>query len=151
MQLFVPGGRIYGLKDRIPFHLQLSGKTCSLQHLFSEARLDRITSIDSHNTAASDRPAQKSSKPLIRVYILRQTSVAGSRDAWKNSIISEGTLWPTPPDLCPCCSYDGVCSEGHVDWEGELQCEGVTVGGFSAANVTVKVSGALAVIASTLV
>lgn len=140
------------MKDAIPFHLQLSGKTCSLQHLFSEARLDRITSIDSHNTAASDRPPQKSSgisKPLIRVYILRQTSVAGSRDAWKNSVISEGTLWPIPPDLCPCCSSDGVCSEGHVDWEGELQCDkGVTVGGFSAANVTVKVSDALGVIAS---
>ncbi|KAF4617120.1 hypothetical protein D9613_005967 [Agrocybe pediades] len=136
--LFVPASRIFGLSDTIPFHVQLSGNTCTLRDLFSDIPLDRITSTDSYNTVASKKPPAQ--KPLIHASILRQVTVTvrGAK-SFKNSIIAEGTIWPIPPDLSTCCSSTSECKEGHVDWEGELRCQSdISVGGFEAANVHVK-------------
>ncbi|KAF8158192.1 hypothetical protein B0H34DRAFT_444578 [Crassisporium funariophilum] len=137
--LFVPAGRIYGLTDTIPFHVQLSGVTCSLREHFGTPLLDRVASVDSQITMPFSK--LHNPKPLLRVYILRQVSVSvKGESAWKNSIIGEGTIWPIPPDLSSCCeSTSTQCVEGHVDWEGEVRCsEEYTVGGFHAANVHVK-------------
>ncbi|PPR07802.1 hypothetical protein CVT26_014987 [Gymnopilus dilepis] len=141
--LFVPAGRIYGLGDTIPFHVQLSGNICALQDLFSGAELDRVVSVDSDTTVVSSknsRPQRSSSTPLLRVSLLRQVSVSMRQaNSWKNSTLGEATLWPIPPDLSSCCSSTSQCREGHVDWEGEVQANGdITVGGFEAGNVHVK-------------
>ncbi|CAA7262973.1 unnamed protein product [Cyclocybe aegerita] len=138
--LFIPAGRIYGLKDKIPFHVQLSGIICTLKDVFAGcvSGLDRVLSVDSSNTTASRRsPAEN---PFIRVYLLRQVSVSmKGTSAWRNIVLGEGTLAPIPPDLSSCCSLTRQCREGHVDWEGEVSCrDDITVGGFNAANVHVK-------------
>ncbi|PPQ92850.1 hypothetical protein CVT25_004338 [Psilocybe cyanescens] len=133
--LFVPGARIYGLKDTIPFHVQLSGNVCALREIFS-VQLDRVLSVDSYNTVASKKsPADK---PLLKVSLLRQVSVTmKGLKSFKNTIIGEGSIWPIPPDLSACTL--GTCREGHVDWEGELRCsEDITAGGFDASSVHVK-------------
>ena len=61
-----------------------------------------------------------------------------------NSILGEGTIWPIPPDLSSCGSTtcrSSQCRQGNsIDWDGEVRCRSdVTVGGFNAANVQVKV------------
>ena len=64
-------------------------------------------------------------------------------NSWGNSVLGEGTLWPIPPDLSSCGATScrsSQCREGNIDWDGEVRCRSdVTVGGFNAANVQVKV------------
>ena len=142
MQLFVPAGRIYALTDTIPFHIQLSGFGCTLRDLFSESvLLDRVMSVDSQNTEASKKAPN--TKPLLRVFLLRQMSVTSrSENSWKNNVVGEGTIIPMPPESTSCCSNNtDPCQMAHIDWEGEVRCAtDITVGGFNAANVQVKVS-----------
>ncbi|KAF9483491.1 hypothetical protein BDN70DRAFT_873780 [Pholiota conissans] len=139
--LFIPGGRVYGLGDTIPFHVQLSGHTSSLRELFSGAMLDRVMSVDSQNTQSSTQSTKKSSpKPLLQINILRQTSVCMSAsNAWKTAVLAEASMTPVPPDLMSWYSPDESSQESHIDWEGELRMDSeVTVGGFLAGNVQVK-------------
>ncbi|KAH9480603.1 hypothetical protein JR316_0007203 [Psilocybe cubensis] len=133
--LFIPGARIYGLKDTIPFHVQLTGNVCSLQKMFS-VQLERVLSADSYNTVASKKYGEE--KPLLKVSLLRQVSVTmKGLKSFKNSIIGEGSIRAIPPDLTACPM--GTCREGHVDWEGELRCsEDIVTGGFDATSVHVK-------------
>ena len=140
-QLFVPAGRIYCLTDNIHFHIQLTGLRCSLYTLFSGTDLDRVTPV---NSATKNEPKNKK-KPLICVTLLRQVSVMiQGESARNNSILGEGTIWPIPPDISSCgdttCPPSQCRSEGHIDWDGEVRCRSdITVGGFNAANVQVKV------------
>ena len=142
-KLFVPAGRIYGLTDTIKFHIQLTGPSCSLYTLFSETYLDHVTAADSKNSVIKKK--SKNQKPLIHVNLLRQISVTlHGLDSWSDSILGEGTIWPIPPDLSSSC--DATCQSsqcrrvGNIDWDGEVRCRSdVTVGGFNAANVHVKV------------
>jgi hypothetical protein len=64
-------------------------------------------------------------------------------NTWNNSILGEGTIWPIPPDSSSCGATtcrSSQCREGNIDWDGEVRCRSdVTVGGFNAANVQVKV------------
>jgi hypothetical protein len=133
LQLFVPAGRVYGLTDTINFHIQISGLSCSLYKLFSETYLDAT----SENSAFKKK--SKNQKPFIHVNLLRQVSVML---ASSDSVLGEGTIWPIPPDLSSCGDTCGSsqCPEGNIDWDGEVRCRSdVTVGGFSVANVQVKV------------
>ena len=63
-------------------------------------------------------------------------------NSWSNSVLGEGTIWPIPPDSS---SGGATCRssqphEGNIDWDGEVRCRSdITVGGFNAANVQVKV------------
>jgi hypothetical protein len=80
------------------------------------------------------------SYPSVRVYLLRHVSIEtqGSK-ASRNTIIAEGRLREIPPALnhAAHASQDAV----HLDWEGEVRCgHDISVGGFSASNVVVKVS-----------
>lgn len=130
------------MTDTIPFHIQLAGSTCTLSDLFSASNLDRVTSLDSQNTVVSNKSTP--TKPLLRVYILRQISVTTQgQNVWRNVVLREGTVNPLPPHLSSCCTTTQGCRDGHVDWEGELKAaeeNDITVGGFNAANVHVKVS-----------
>ena len=59
-----------------------------------------------------------------------------------DSILGEGIIWPIPPDLSSCGAScrSSQCGESNIDWDGEVRCRSdVTVSGFNAANVQVKV------------
>jgi len=136
--LFIPAGRVYGVHDIIPFHVQLSANTSVLSELFSSGPLlNRITSADTCNSKKS----QIAPKPLIRVYLVRQVLISmKNATSWRNTVLGDGTIWPVPPAFFSCsCDAIAGCQERHVDWEGEVRCrEGVNVGGFEAVNVQVK-------------
>ncbi|KAF5382467.1 hypothetical protein D9615_002730 [Tricholomella constricta] len=133
--LFIPAGRVYGLSDKIPFHIQLNGPLDSLQKLLMPQPLDAppppLWSSKTHEKC----PIHK--KPKIRVYILRQYSIeTRGQKAWKNTTIGEGEIWEVPPAIC---DTQGATRAVHLDWEGELKVQSsVTVGGFLAGNVCVK-------------
>ena len=107
--------------------------------LFSGTDLDRVTSVDSDSSVPKNKQNNKTS--FIRVTLLRQVSVSiRGQDSWNNFTLGEGTIWPIPPDLSS-CGATCQCSEGNIDWDGELRCRSdVTVGGFNVANIQVKVS-----------
>ena len=82
--------------------------------------------------------------PFIHVNLLRQVSVKALLYGLhsSDSILGEGTIWPIPPDISSCgaACRSSECHEGNIDWDGEVCCRSdVTVGGFNAANVQVKV------------
>jgi hypothetical protein len=87
----------------------------------------------------------KSQKSFIRVTLLRRVSaMMRGQNSYSDSILGEGTIWPIPPDLTSCGAtstcLSSQCHEGNIDWDGEVRCRSdVTVGGFHAANVQVKV------------
>ena len=142
--MFVPAGRIYGLGDKIPFHVQISGAVHALRELFTGTMLDRVMSADSHNTVET-LPKKRSApvEPLLRVTLLRQISVTlKNAHSWKNISLAEGSVSPVPPDLMSWYAPPGeFYPESHIDWEGELSVsDGKLVSGFMAAHVQVKVS-----------
>lgn len=123
-QLLIPGARVYGLTDKIPFHVQLAGPLPSLQQFFA---------VSQHSCKGSYSGA------LIRVFLQRIIAVGtrGQKSAC-SSILAEGQLDEIPPLACaPCGCQDTI----HLDWEGEVRwTENVSVGSFSAGNIEVKVS-----------
>ncbi|TFK24933.1 hypothetical protein FA15DRAFT_591487 [Coprinopsis marcescibilis] len=144
--LFIPAGRVYGLTDSIPFHLQLSSGVSSLRELFSSSgaadSLDRVLSSDSRTTASTSSwtsaKIQPALKPVVRVYLMRQVTVeVRGEKSWRNSVIGEGTLTPVPPLMSSC--YDSTSCMEHLDWEGTLKCDDtVKIGGFVIGNIQVK-------------
>ncbi|KAF9492018.1 hypothetical protein BDN71DRAFT_1509816 [Pleurotus eryngii] len=81
-----------------------------------------------------------STKPIIRVFLLRQISVqVRGQKAWRNCTLGEGKIWPLPP---PAGSMDCLVperEEANLDWEGEVRCNSNTmVGGFNAGQLAVK-------------
>jgi hypothetical protein len=149
--LFVPAGRIYGLKDSIKFHIQLTGLSRSLNMLFSATDLDCVTSANSDSYTA-----KKNQRSSIHVILLRQVfAMIRGANSYSDLILGEGTIWPIPPDLTSCgatiTSLSSQSSEGNIDWDGEVRCrDDVTVGGFHAANVRVKDSIVLTISPQTL-
>jgi hypothetical protein len=158
LQFFLPAGRVYALSDTIPFHLQIAGRTSALQTVFSSPSStttqteDMLNRTLSHDTTKSfplrslrghhlhpSMTQDLSNVPKIRVCIIRQLAVEihGQR-TWRNTVLGEGSLEPVPPSSSSReCAED---EEEHLDWEGSLKClESVTVGGFMAGNVHVKV------------
>ncbi|KAG2009995.1 hypothetical protein CC2G_012856 [Coprinopsis cinerea AmutBmut pab1-1] len=143
VHLFIPAGRVYGLQDTIPFHLQISGPVSSLKELFMSpsGALDRVLSSDSRTTASSTQSNSKETKSPIRVYLMRQVTVeVRGEKAFRNTVIGEGSLTAVPPLMSSCWSATSSdCAEEHLDWEGTLKCDpSITVGGFIASNVQVK-------------
>lgn len=150
LQLFIPAGRVYGLGDTIPFHIQLSGNMSVLRDLLSGQALDRVTSADTTN---SIKPSQHSAdRPLLKVSISRRVTLTmNASKGWKNTVIGEGTISPVPPDESDCCGDMSECRGGHIDWEGEVRVQDPTItGSFTAANVQVQVSIPLFMTATAL-
>ncbi|KAJ3522242.1 hypothetical protein NMY22_g11974 [Coprinellus aureogranulatus] len=142
VQTFIPAGRVYGIKDTIPFHLQLSGRVSSLRQLFASCtNLDRVTSADSHRTASSSLSIKDSeSDPIIRVYLMRQITVElRGQKAWRNVVLGEGTLTSVPPLMTSCYCPSSSSRTEHLDWEGELRCDDdVIAANFTIGNTNVK-------------
>ena len=121
-QLLVPGARVYGLTDKIPLHVQLSGSLSSLQKFFL---------VSPHG------PSSCYSEANIRVTVLRVLvlETRGQKTS-RSTIVGEGRLSEMPPLDCPPCGSRDII---HLDWEGEVTSNDISVGGFRASNVTVKV------------
>ena len=121
----------------------MAGPSCSLYTLFSGTDLDRVASTDSDSY--TDKNNLENRKSFIRVTLLRRVSaMMRGAHSYSDSILGEGTIWPIPPDLTSCGATStcrsSQCCEGNIDWDGEVRCRNdVTVGGFHAANVQVKV------------
>lgn len=141
LQLFIPAGRVYSIRDTIPFHVQVSAETCQLTELFSSPFSNRLTSADVCNNRAS--PNLFAPKPLLRVYLIRQVMIDSKKlTSWRNTVLGEGTISPVPPafSTCPCATTGPECQERHVDWEGEVRCrDDIDVGSFGVMHVSVKV------------
>ncbi|KAG5638677.1 hypothetical protein H0H81_011057 [Sphagnurus paluster] len=130
--LFIPGARVFGLKDKIPIHIQMSGPLDSLQKLLMPQARNAPPPPAWSRETREKCPAH--SKPKIKVSILRQTHVESrGRKGWKNTTIGDGEIWEVPPAIC---EAQGAV---HLDWEGELIAhDTIAVGGFAAGNVVVK-------------
>ncbi|KAG6866192.1 hypothetical protein C0991_007742 [Blastosporella zonata] len=139
--LFIPGARVYGLGEKIPFHIQLNGPLDALQKLLMPQPANTPPPA-SWSMRKSREKCPLHTKPKIRVYLLRQSQIeTRAHKAWRNMTIGEGEVWELPPGICR-ESQDVV----NLDWAGELKADAnVTIGGFAAGNVCVKDFIALAV------
>ncbi|KAF8650114.1 hypothetical protein AX16_005352 [Volvariella volvacea WC 439] len=141
-QLFVPGGRIYGLTDTIPFHVQLTGPVSSLRELVN-AQLSDLNRISSADTVVSTRPAhgdlQECQSP-IRVFLLRQVCIETRGDkAWRDQILGEGKIWAVPPAVPSYYASSCETREESLDWEGELKVpDSIKTGSFNIGSIVVK-------------
>ena len=113
-----------------------------LRELFSDSTLDRVISVESHNTVETTPPKRSSpikSKPLINVSLLRQVAVTTeSGSTWKNITLTEGSTVPVPPDSMSWYEPSDL-SKTNIDWDGELLiADQNIVGGFTAAHVQIK-------------
>ncbi|KAF8073931.1 hypothetical protein FPV67DRAFT_1738932 [Lyophyllum atratum] len=131
--LFIPGARVYGLTNKIPFHIQLNGPLDSLQKLLMP-QPPNAPPPPSWSAKKSHEKCPLHSMPQIKAFILRQSHIeTRGQKVWRNTTLGEGEIWELPPAIC-----EGR-EDVHLDWEGEVQVRpDVTVGGFMAGNVVLK-------------
>ncbi|KAJ7143503.1 hypothetical protein C8R43DRAFT_891506 [Mycena crocata] len=131
-QAFSPSVRVFGLRDTIPIHLQMSGPLSSLREFILPT-----------NSVLSDIDLNTSP---VRCFLTRMVTFEyRGKSTWRVLRMGEGRiLRPLPPvvdfdcDCHPTCVPVESCVQ-TLDWEGEIQCDGnVDVGGFQAAGLTVK-------------
>jgi hypothetical protein len=140
----------FGLRDTIPFHIQLSAPVSSLRHFVEPYILDQCQVHGSRNHTPSSRDSRSKShnkrnpapSPTLRVFIARQILVEiNQRKSWRNSTLGEGTVRPIP--TCTCAQDTPRQDDSEpitADWEGDVRCrEDVNSVGFNAGNVIVKV------------
>jgi hypothetical protein len=131
IQAFIPSVKVFGLSDIIPLHVQLSGPVSSLREL-----------VLPPNQSSSE--IEHGYSP-VRVYLTRMVSFEyRGKATWRVQRIGEGHSRPLPPVVNFDCDCRSACicdtSVETVDWDGEVKCDSaVTVGGFQAAGLTVKV------------
>ncbi|KAG6829513.1 hypothetical protein H0H92_004315 [Tricholoma furcatifolium] len=130
--LFVPAARVYGIGDKIPFHVQLNGPIVALQKLLMPQPANAPPPTPWSSKKHGKCPDH--TKPKIRVYLLRQSHIeTRGYKSWRNTPMGEGEVWELPP--CIAQGRDAM----HLDWAGEVQLNAdTTVGGFVAGNVAVK-------------
>ncbi|KAG8214541.1 hypothetical protein J3R82DRAFT_9602 [Butyriboletus roseoflavus] len=131
--LFIPSVQTYALSDTIPFHLQIRGSPASLVPFLEQG-------YDGNQGATG----QQSGGIVIRVYLLRQSSVkihGQYATACRN--IGEGQMGPSQSLLS---GHRTVLRHplgedlDSLDWDGVLRCgEDVTVPSFSTNQFSVKV------------
>jgi hypothetical protein len=125
------------LKDAIPFHVQLSGPLHSVKQFLLLPT--HTGAIPEPGRLKKHPPLQCFSRfqPTVKVCLMRQLIIeTGWRKTSETTILAEGQLHEVPPSPTSCEFRDEI----HLDWEGEVKCaDNISVGGFAAGNVTVKV------------
>ncbi|KAJ3812991.1 hypothetical protein F5876DRAFT_74319 [Lentinula aff. lateritia] len=107
-QFFLPSVGIFGIRDAIPFHVQIVGSDNG-----SLAKLQSVLRTD---------------KPLFRVHFLRQVAI--NKNGSKSAVhfpLGEAVLSPTPPvegalSLPVQGNQEGQKQE-NMNWEGKIRCE----------------------------
>jgi len=138
-QFFIPSSRVYGIRDKIPFHIQLTGSLASLRKFLRppEPEPEDLASSASTKKAPLKRLCGHP-KANFTVSILRQTTLDTPYSAVRrNAIIGGGPARQVAPPFSGCpLRRDG---ELHLDWEGEVQVNAdVEVGSFSVSDVSVN-------------
>ncbi|KAG6860362.1 hypothetical protein C0995_012256 [Termitomyces sp. Mi166 len=130
---FIPSARVYGLADRIPFHIQLNGPLDALRELLMPQPVNAQPRPSWFMHKSHER-CPPHTKPTIKVSLVRQSKIEiRGFESWKNETIGQGEVWELPPLICE--SRDAV----HLDWAGEVQAnKDVEVGGFISGNVSVR-------------
>ncbi|KAJ7780129.1 hypothetical protein DFH07DRAFT_875746 [Mycena maculata] len=116
LHLFLPTVEIFGLKDMIPFHVQLTGPVAALREFLPD-------------------PWDSSpSKTTIVGSLVRQISVdIHERKAARHVVIGLAKLSSRPPGAA------ADLREASLDWDGEVRCRADTlVGMFDAGSVRVQ-------------
>ncbi|KAE9389391.1 hypothetical protein BT96DRAFT_890101 [Gymnopus androsaceus JB14] len=127
---FVPAVRSFGLRDSIPYHIQLSGSIASLKEFYSHVQLEPSTSS-----------GRRSNNLTLTMTVSLRRQVRAemkSQAVWKSSLIGSGTLTALPPsmEIDPCLSQSS--QEMTLDWEGHVQCrDDIRVGHFDAGKIAV--------------
>ncbi|KAF8823180.1 hypothetical protein HHX47_DHR10000253 [Lentinula edodes] len=129
VSIFLPAVRSFGLRDTIPYHIQLSGPISSLKKFYSCVQYE------------PEPPSPRSQSTLtMSVSLCRQVRVEVKGQAvWKSSIIGSGTLTALPPsvELDPRLSHSA--HEMALDWEGEIRCrDDIRVGHFDAGKIAMS-------------
>ncbi|KAJ4469264.1 hypothetical protein J3R30DRAFT_3409741 [Lentinula aciculospora] len=126
--LFLPAVRSFGLRDIIPYHIQLTGPIPSLKILYSHLR---------YETESSSSSTWSRSALTMSVSLCRQVRVDVKGQAvWKSSIIGNGTLTALPPSIELEPSLSLSSQEMSLDWEGEIRCRNdIRVGHFDAGKI----------------
>lgn len=122
--------RSFGLRDTIPYHIQLTGPISSLKKFYSCVQYEPEPSSP-----------RSQSTLTMSVSLCRQVRVEVKGQAvWKSSIIGSGTLTALPPsvELDPRLSHSA--HEMALDWEGEIRCrDDIRVGHFDAGKIAMSV------------
>ncbi|KAJ3719058.1 hypothetical protein DFJ43DRAFT_1042826 [Lentinula guzmanii] len=110
-QFFLPSIGVFGIRDSIPFHIQIIGS-----HIDSLAKLRTIT----------DNNIYENSGPLFRVHFLRQVEINSNGN--KSAVhfpLGEAKLLPVPP-LEGAISLSGQVQQEqrqeNINWEGVICC-----------------------------
>lgn len=146
-QFLIPSVQTFGLRDSIPFHIQLTGPLASVKH-FLPPNEDGTNSLYSDSKSYGSGSSHSSSSkrslgsysntaPTLRVFLARQILVEiNGRKSWRNSTIGEGNVRPIPP---PPTNAATSRPEVSLDWEGEVKCrDDVQCVGFKSGNLMVK-------------
>ncbi|KAF9073477.1 hypothetical protein BDP27DRAFT_280109 [Rhodocollybia butyracea] len=160
VQFFIPSERKYGIKDEIPFHIQLTGPASSLKALYSHLLLEHVDNGSSvvslsppPSPSLTGLPPACTSKSQtfisLRVTLNRQVCVEiKDQVVWKHFAIGEGRVHPLPPpfesvvaDEEHQVSSSQSSSEtmGFLDGAGDIKCSAdVKYGDFNVGKVQIK-------------
>ncbi|KAJ7213850.1 hypothetical protein GGX14DRAFT_696667 [Mycena pura] len=127
-QVFIPSIGIFGLKDSIPLHLQLSGALASLRELVVPPRARSRPAV-----ASPDRSAEARAHEPVRVYLTRMVTVNHlDKLTMRVQRLCAADVAPLPPAVdfeCSCQQpYEdcATCTETvteTLDWAGYVPAD----------------------------
>lgn len=142
VQFFIPSVQIFSLSDVIPFYIQLQASSESLQHFLQRSSSPSLSSKLARKS--SHQSTAPHAQPIVRVILQRHVSgIIESVRITRTFTIGEATVRTLPSDTSRGSNVLKRPEDGKetLDFQGEIKCaDGMTVGGFSAGRLVVKVS-----------
>lgn len=134
VNFFLPAVRTFGLRDSIPYHIQISGSISSLKEFHSNVQYN----LDSESLSSSPLRSRSNNLTLtMSVSLRRQVRVdVKSQSVRKGSLIGTGTLNAVAPPIELDLTLHSL-QEMTLDWEGTVRCRPeICVGHFDARNLS---------------
>ncbi|KIY68698.1 hypothetical protein CYLTODRAFT_350882 [Cylindrobasidium torrendii FP15055 ss-10] len=127
INVLLPSAPIFGVCDKIPIHVQLSGSLQSLRCLL-------------HGNRSTTTTAESSFEPP-KVYLTRQVTIESTPHAntSQSIIIGEGKIMSVPPTLSQIAAADDAFDVLDAEGEVSINCNRTPMGGFVASGVLVRV------------
>ncbi|KAJ3993511.1 hypothetical protein F5050DRAFT_1714418 [Lentinula boryana] len=115
-QFFFPSVGVFGIRDSIPFHVQIIGS-----HIDSLAKLQTVTD----NNKRELKKVYENSGPLFRVHFLRQVEINNNgNNSAVHFPLGEAKLLPVPPlEGAISLSAQQERRQENINWEGVIRCE----------------------------
>ncbi|CAK5283985.1 unnamed protein product [Mycena citricolor] len=122
-EFFIPALKVFGIRDTIPFHIQISSRSASLQHRLQQ-----------QEPASSRSPP---TRPLVCVYLTRVvTATYRDKPVSRSQVIGKGDIPPLPVLVgsVPACD-----KELSFNLSGTVRCaeDAIQAGGFHVASLSV--------------